>query len=188
MTDIRQAAEMALDALELECTDINGNKVDLVNPAIEALRQALAEPEQEPEKEKEPAATSIHYPDCWDTACYPTLRDAIKEIESFKCTNDDCSQPEQEPVAWMYDFLNSDNRDEVIRNWVTQDIADVERGKGFNVRPLYAAPVSKPWVSLTDEEVKQVYQTTIEHVTVSESVMFRALAKAIEAKLKEKNT
>ena len=40
---LRKAAEMALDALELECTDINGNKVDLVNPAIEALRQALAQ-------------------------------------------------------------------------------------------------------------------------------------------------
>ena len=47
MTDLRQAAEMALDALELECTDINGNKVDLVNPAIEALRQALEQGEQE---------------------------------------------------------------------------------------------------------------------------------------------
>ena len=47
MTDLRQAAEMALEALELECTDINGNKVDLVNPAIEALRQALAESERE---------------------------------------------------------------------------------------------------------------------------------------------
>ena len=52
----------------------------------------------------------------------------------------------------------------------------------------YTAPLKREWVSLTDEEVKQVYQTTIEHVTVSESVMFRAHAKAIEAKLKEKNT
>ena len=47
---------------------------------------------------------------------------------------------EQEPVAWMYDFLNSDNRDEVIRDWMTQDYADIKRENGFNVRPLYAAP------------------------------------------------
>jgi hypothetical protein len=44
-----------------------------------------------------------------------------------------------EPVAWMYDFM-SDNRDEVIRDWMTQDYADIARENGFNVRPLYAAP------------------------------------------------
>ena len=47
---------------------------------------------------------------------------------------------EREPVAWMYDFLNSDNRDEVIRDWMTQDYADIKREHGFNVRPLYTAP------------------------------------------------
>ena len=47
---------------------------------------------------------------------------------------------EQKPVAWMYDFLNSDNRDEVIRDWMTQDYADIKREHGFNVRPLYTAP------------------------------------------------
>lgn len=52
----------------------------------------------------------------------------------------------------MYDFLNTDNRDEVIRNWITQDMNDIEREKGFNVRPLYAALVSKPWVDLSDME------------------------------------
>jgi hypothetical protein len=44
-----------------------------------------------------------------------------------------------EPVAWVYDFM-SDNRDEVIRDWMTQDYADITRENGFNVRPLYAAP------------------------------------------------
>ena len=48
MTDLRKAAELALEALELECTDINGDKVDLVTPAIAAIRQALEQPEQEP--------------------------------------------------------------------------------------------------------------------------------------------
>ena len=45
----------------------------------------------------------------------------------------------EKPVAWMYDFL-SDNRDEVIRDWMTQDHADITRENGFNVRPLYTAP------------------------------------------------
>jgi hypothetical protein len=62
----------------------------------------------------------------------------------------------QEPVAWMYDFLNSDDRDEVIRNWITQDYADIEREKGFNVRPLYTTPQApqpqRECVSLTEEQ------------------------------------
>ena len=41
--NLREAAEQALDALELGCTDHEGNKVDLVGPAITALRAALAE-------------------------------------------------------------------------------------------------------------------------------------------------
>jgi hypothetical protein len=62
----------------------------------------------------------------------------------------------QEPVAWMYDFLNTDNRDEVIRNWTTQDYADIEREKGFNVRPLYTHPPKKQephsWYSAEHDE------------------------------------
>lgn len=58
----------------------------------------------------------------------------------------------QKPVAWMYDFL-SDN--EVIRDWMTQDYADITRENGFNVRPLYAAPpatTQKP-VAYADQRI-----------------------------------
>ena len=44
MTD-REIMQMALDALELECRDLSGNKIDLVAPAIKALRDRLAQPE-----------------------------------------------------------------------------------------------------------------------------------------------
>jgi len=52
-----------------------------------------------------------------------------------------CARQKARPVAWMYDFM-ADDRDEVIRDWTTQDYADIEREKGFNVRPLYTAPQS----------------------------------------------
>lgn len=106
------------------------------------------------------------------------------------------------PVAWMYDFLNSDNRDEVIRNWVTQDIADIEREKGFNVRPLYLDPLLAPqqlgqdvgghrfkaayvaaqreWVSLTDDDIALLRRQGAHSVSDKD---FRA----IDALLKEKN-
>lgn len=64
----------------------------------------------------------------------------------------------QEPVAWMYDFLDPDNWEEVIRNWVTQDYSDIEREKGFNVRPLYTTPPYRQ--PLTDEELKKVWYDT----------------------------
>ena len=39
----------------------------------------------------------LHYPDCWDTAAYPTLEDAIIEAKSWAhCTNEDCQCPTKE--------------------------------------------------------------------------------------------
>ena len=88
----------------------------------------------------------------------------------------------QEPVAWMYDFLNPDNRDEVIRDWTTQDYAEIECEKGFNVRPLYAAP--RQWVGLTEIEICDIEANELTSAS-SETFSF---ARAIEAKLKELNT
>jgi len=63
-----------------------------------------------------------------------------------------CARQNAKPVAWMYDFL-SDN--EVIRDWTTQDYADITRENGFNVRPLYAAPsaVTQKPVAYVDERI-----------------------------------
>ena len=88
----------------------------------------------------------------------------------------------QKAVAWMYDFM-SDNRDEVIRDWVTQSQEDIKREHGFNVRPLYTAP--RQWVGLTDEEISDLWckVSNTDFVTADTHVF----ASAIEAKLKEKN-
>ena len=48
--------------------------------------------------------------------------------------------------------------------------------------------MTKPWVGLTDEKIKDMYNKAInETATVSQFVMFKTFARAIEAKLKEKN-
>jgi hypothetical protein len=47
----------------------------------------------------------------------------------------------QEPVGYLYDWLNPENRDEVIRDWFAASTYVIEKDKGFNVRPLYTAPV-----------------------------------------------
>ena len=90
----------------------------------------------------------------------------------------------QEPVAWMYDFLNSDNRDEVIRDWITQSQDEITRENGFNVRPLYTAP--RQWVGLTDEDVLCLWTGDVPRPVMGKNKVL-AFAKAIEAKLKEKN-
>jgi len=46
----------------------------------------------------------------------------------------------------------------------------------------------REWVGLTDEKIKDMYNKAInETATVSQFVMFKTFARAIEAKLKEKN-
>ena len=134
---------------------------------IEAMKQALEALEEL--NKASIGVDAVPLPGEIDTAM-DALRAAIEQAEK------------QKPVAWMYDFLNSDNREEVIRDWMTQDYADIEREKGFNVRPLYTAP--RQWVGLTDEEIKEIIgpwgPTPIKGYT-------RKLFDQIEAKLKEKN-
>ncbi|WP_342617162.1 DUF551 domain-containing protein [Rhodoferax sp. GW822-FHT02A01] len=69
----RELMERAADSLELYFGDNT-------EATAVALRAALAQPETEP-VDNFPVnwATMLHYPECWDTAAYPRLRDAIHE-------------------------------------------------------------------------------------------------------------
>jgi hypothetical protein len=53
-----------------------------------------------------------------------------------------------------------------------------------------ATPPQRTWVGLTDEEIEQSYETTghYQKLRLQDKFAVYALAKAIEAKLKEKNT
>ena len=82
------------------------------------------------------------------------------------------SQPEPEPVAWYY--AGSD----VEWHSVVLD-ADLDDAQKANCTPLYTAPPQRKWQGLTDEEISELIRTT--HNTGS-------FVRAIEAKLKEKNT
>lgn len=150
----RAVMQQALEALTLLQGDIewtsNSPTLKFVNSTITALRSALAEPDSDYERgfvdgmnlqtkgsvdkavnriaEPEQIEDAIVYGSAWS-------KDG-KRIDPMSVYK----EPEQEPVAWMYDFLNPNNREEVIRNWVTQNPDDIEREKGFNVRPLYTAP------------------------------------------------
>ena len=86
----------------------------------------------------------------------------------------DCKLAEQEPVAWLID-------DDYTT--VFHDIAEVHRRKGANVLPLYTTPPQRK--PLTDEEIRLQWSEFWETECHPWAIGF---ARAIEAKLKEKNT
>jgi hypothetical protein len=118
-------------------------------------------------------------------------------------------QPVQEPVAWRtfdgeggYEYRTYDTNEDYADDWEKRN----PNHKGW-VEPLYKDPTpcqtcealartvmmdqtahdttppaaQRPWVGLTDEEIDKTYETQVWEAR-------RSYARAIEAKLKEKNT
>ena len=87
--------------------------------------------------------------------------------ECFVCEGAGVIKPEQEPVACVQDL------DEVKRKHLVYE-------KGMDWKdPLYTSPPQRQWVALTDEE----RDDWLDNYIIAEG-----RARAIEAKLKEKNT
>ena len=132
MTDLRKAAEMALDAL---------HNIDQSNnyDAIEALRQALAQPEEKMRIDGSGKLTTKPYPDG-----YESERDFRKAL----------AQPEQEPVAWV---------ECAIIPWLqSKDTNVYAMTKLHRIpnehydTPLYTTPPKREWVGLTDDDLRQI--------------------------------
>ena len=95
--------------------------------------------------------------------------------------------PAQKPVAWMYEWGGR-------TNFTTTDQRFVEAAHPHFVKstPLYTAPPQRPWVGLTDEEILGVWQKAMvedngKHARL-DNQPFVHFAKAMEAKLKDRNT
>jgi len=85
---------------------------------------------------------------------------------------------EPEPVAWMH--IHGNHEDPCFCE-LTED----EISQGWTQKPLYyTAPPPREWVGLTDEE----YEAMAEQYVTNCYFDTLEYAKAIEAKLKEKNT
>ena len=179
MTNIK-AMKLALEALcQLHFAATERDKknrvrwfdkaVDEAIEAIAALRQQISEAEQ---------------------AEKPLYRKVLRKML------DAYEQAEQEPVAWLYDW---EHEGEIVTGWVTQDFQTTKFNNGHNVRPLYTAPPQREWVSLskTDLLTEAVEAGFMLHtgygqginkmMPVSDSATLVEFARAIEAKLKEKN-
>ena len=94
------------------------------------------------------------------------------------------AQSEQEPVAWMYHGIRHDDtpheRPSLI--WKPEYMDAMSAEKGAKASPLYTAPPPRQWQGLTDEEIDEL--ALDENGLPNSHIEF---ARAIEAKLKEKN-
>ena len=100
------------------------------------------------------------------------------------------AQPEQEPVAWRYrsvsPFVGKDGTYKVSDGWTLirkPEKRDAHSAMcGMEAEPLYTTPQpQREWVGLTDEEIFEIHKQV-------DSMQYLTFGKAIEAKLKEKNT
>jgi hypothetical protein len=186
MSDLRTAAQQALEALE----ELNGWQ-SLAPPlasqagrqAAISLRAALEQPNQGGKTGWPPG---LLQDDCrglskW-LASQPDARRRVREAVAAL----EQPQPEQEPVAWM-----DPNSGEVCRaHWLESHAPerDVDR---FSC-PLYTHthPPRREWRGLTEEEIQSVIQLEREKRFQRRPPLplsMTELSHAIEAKLKEKN-
>jgi hypothetical protein len=112
-------------------------------------------------------------------AAMEALRAAIEQAEK------------QEPVAWVLQFIDDDDDEEdddpvfEIYESERRCRADAKRDGGV-CKPLYLTPHQRQWVGLTEEEIFKVENAVPDEV-IGDSNWCVYFAKAIEAKLKEKN-
>ena len=154
-----EALRLALDALEYADEMID---TVCVPNAITAINEALAQPEHDTE------------------AHYKGVIDDVQKLFDDKRK----AQPEQEPVAWEdgpHMVMRSDMRDRLNYKgpWVDMDRAIPDKW----IPVLYTTPPQRTWVSLTDEELSEVYNQAD-----WDTVNGWEYERAIEAKSKEKNT
>ena len=196
MTDIRKAAEMALNALDMY-REHDAKNIGLADAAYEALRQALAQPEQEPV-----AYVTIENISSW--AKVPSIKWFKKPTEGPLYTApvdavnisqervDETAKREQEPFIYVREdnerpFGGYEHCSEADagafpvytappKHYTAQDVIDV-------VDAVVNA-LKREWVGLTDEEIEECkINGGLPH-----AINWRLSVKVMEAKLKEKNT
>jgi hypothetical protein len=99
-----------------------------------------------------------------------SLRQAIEQVEK------------QEPVAWMWQH-DETGRTGFIDMWQLENGWEKINPRLLLVCPLYTAPPNPEWVGLTDDDIDEILIDLMRqhaHGAIS-------IARAVEAKLKEKN-
>ena len=111
----------------------------------------------------------------WDKAI-TAIKEALAQHDSVQAK----PEPEQEPFA----YVNVEKRRlEFAHDYVKWDTPTTIK---LDKIPLYTTPPQRTWVGLTDEEIDVIDEATWDEDHKSWGI--HDFARAIEAKLKEKNT
>ena len=157
-----EALKLALEALEADELDMvddgSGNMVFRKEQAITAIKEALAQPEQEL------VAWEQFYPDIG------------KPQIAFNAEVIGYVAPQQGPVAWG--VFEGNLHDMFFTEAEAVEMAQL-KGNHAEVRPLYTHPLQRTWVALT---AKEKHEFRYSHMTTADFI------EVIEAKLKDKNT
>lgn len=188
MTDQeRKVMEMALDALENTARSAVEQYV-IEQHAVEALRQALEQPEQEPFEMEWPdyneSAMGCGLEDRNITDRYEAMQygwdEAISRVS--ECLPDvlyTAPPSKPEPVAWVKEGMVRVGFGRIEERKYVQFDQTLPVGT-----KLYAAPPSKPWVSLSDEQIEGIAKC----YALNNPATPLHFARAIEAASKELNT
>ena len=152
MTTLREAAQQALEALEVATTPLAKDRQEVLR-AQAALRAALAQ-------QKDPTDPGNDV---------DVLREHVRHLERRVRQLHAQQEPVQEPVAWRYKPM-------IGSPWSLSDdgyYISCKRDKGYIVEPLYAAPPQRTMVPLTEEEIERI---GMKHVTLREVI--RAVERA----------
>jgi hypothetical protein len=165
-----EALKLALEALEEAWYHVGTfqpteKAIDLYDKAKTAIKEALAQPEQEEIK-----GVVMRCADYDIALPVIDIREGRVLVGQVSITPKP-KEPEQEPVAWM------DKDGDVLS-------ASVIDGNGLRNIPLYTTPPQRTWVGLTEEDLKLL--------SAEWRIVYGAwmddFARDIEAKLKDKNT
>ena len=164
MTDLRKAAEMALEALnEVTGWQWSGpmRVMDEVEDAIQALRQALAQPEQEPLGEEWVPCVKlpvvVHVRNQRDGETHISTREGITPVLP----------------------------DDLIMRGVAGEEYPIGRELFERTYTFDTAPPKREWVGLTDDEIEDAWIEASDEY--DDTISINNLGRILEAKLKEKN-
>ena len=160
MSDLRKAAEELIKEWDWECGEYQ-NKA--LTDLIEALRQALAQPEQR------------GHCTCGDPEALGVVH--FRTRPCFHYT-EPLAQPEQRPVGTYEGVM------ETMLSLRQGTFEQQQIYTHMKDKLLYTAPPKREWVGLTDDELKAL----CDEWQIIYGGYVRPFAEIIEAKLKEKNT
>jgi hypothetical protein len=181
MTDLRTAAQQALEALEYyEHRKLDWCYAD--EAAITALRAALEQPEQANLPEEKLQAVAEYVGDKYHVWYGIGARDVEEVLRQsarlglVALNSDTVEQPEQEPVAWMCS-------DENLANKGYSRFSKDKYG-AWNIA-VFTHPPRREWRGLTDEEISALFPSHLRGDY--KDLIPYSFARAIEAALKERN-